>query len=434
MELLVAVVLAPFVVALLVAGLRQPLRVALPAYAFFLPYGSGLPAGLPSAFGSASSLVGVVLAVGLLVQLTTTRRGTPRLTAAVPVWLMFLGIAGASAFWSIAPQVTVRSFAVLAGLTILYALLAVSRIDRAALLRTENALILGAVVAVLYGLAQLLLLGGLPTDDQGSPRFGNGLLGPNNQAAALLLPLAIALARTAARPRVLDRLAHAVLAGLMLVGIIMTGSRGGLLAAAVTAALVVMLTPRGRGALMGFGAVAAAMLALVLLVNPAGVGERQTNQTDSSGRAEIWRVGIHACQSVCLTGSGWGTFPRLYAQERASVPDVRVLRRGTAFEPHNIWLLAAVEAGFVGLVLLSAGLFLTLVDALRLPVGVRGPPIAALAGTLAAGFFLSNLEFKFFWMMLAYVALVANCTDTPSGSVVEPDARYRAGAGERTSA
>lgn len=414
--MLVAAFVVPFAIAFFVASMREPLRVALPAYALLLPYGSGLPAGLPSAFGSASSLTGLILGIGLLVQLATTRRGAPGLTAAAPLWLMFLGVAGVSVFWSMAPQVTVRSFAVLAGLVILYLLLVVSRIDREALQRTENALILGSVIVVGYGLAQLLFLGGLPSDTGGSPRFGNGLLGPNNQAAALILPMAISLTRTAVRPRLWDRLAHAGFAGLMLIGILMTGSRGGLLAAAVTGGVVALLTPRGRGALVSFGVAAMLVLAVVLLVNPVGVGARQANQTDSSGRSEIWRVGITACQTVCVTGSGWGTFPRLYAQERASVPDVRVLRRGTAFEPHNIWLLAAIEAGFVGLVLMTAALLMTLVDALRLPTALRGPPVAALIGTLSAGFFLSNLEFKFFWMVLAYVALTASCTRADGAS------------------
>jgi hypothetical protein len=50
----------------------------------------------------------------------------------------------------------------------------------------------------------------------------------------------------------------------------------------------------------------------------------------------------------------------------------------------------------------------TVADAVRLPARLRGPPLAALLGTLAAAMFLSNLEYKFFWMALVMVALSRN--------------------------
>ncbi len=78
---------------------------------------------------------------------------------------------------------------------------------------------------------------------------------------------------------------------------------------------------------------------------------------------------------------------------------------GTAYQPHNILLLAAVEAGVVGLVLVVLGLGTALLGALRLPRVMRGPPAAAMLGTLVSSIFLSNLEFKFFWAVLAYVVI-----------------------------
>src|SRR5680860_273826 len=89
LQLLIAGALAPLVVVFLVASFRQPLKVALPVYAALLPFGSGLTTGLPSAFGSVSSLAGVVLTLALTGQLMTSRRGSSTLTSSLPVWLMF---------------------------------------------------------------------------------------------------------------------------------------------------------------------------------------------------------------------------------------------------------------------------------------------------------------------------------------------------------
>ena len=36
---------------------------------------------------------------------------------------------------------------------------------------------------------------------------------------------------------------------------------------------------------------------------------------DSTGRTEIWRLGLSACSDHCLAGSGWGTFPDVYQDQ-----------------------------------------------------------------------------------------------------------------------
>lgn len=415
-DLLVPALLAPFILAFAVASFRSPLRIALPVYAFLLPYGSGLSLGVGTSFGSLSSLMGLLLTAALAAQLVTSHQGAPRLQAPVPIWLAFVGVAGASLLWSIAPGMTVSGWLVLASQTTLFALLALSRVDPPVLRRFETAVVAGALVSVLWGLAQLLLLGGLPSDS-GTGRFGNGLLGPNNQAASLLLPLAITVTRWAAGHGRRARYGNALASALLVIGIVMTGSRGGLLAMAVTLAVVVVAYPGGRRRLLVASGAVTAVIVLMLTLNPAGLGERQLNQQgSSSGRAEIWSVGLHACPQYCGVGAGWGTFARVYETERSDVPDLRVLRRGTAYEAHSIWLMAAIEVGLTGLVLLAAGLAVTFLDALRLPAAARAAPLAALCGTVFAGFFLSNLEYKFFWMVLAYVAMSRSSADLP-GSV-----------------
>jgi O-antigen ligase len=107
----------------------------------------------------------------------------------------------------------------------------------------------------------------------------------------------------------------------------------------------------------------------------------------------------------CLTGSGWGTFPTVYAQELASTPQARVQPRGSTFEPHNIFILAGIELGLPGLLLLIGGIAVSAASALRLPERMRAAPTAALLSTVVSSFFLSNMKFKFFWAVLAFVAV-----------------------------
>jgi O-antigen ligase len=186
----------------------------------------------------------------------------------------------------------------------------------------------------------------------------------------------------------------------------MTGSRGGLLATVVVLGVSLLLATAGRAIRVTLLAAAAVLVVVVVVLAPGGVGQRQIKEgANSSGRSDIWAVGLYACRFYCLAGAGGGAFPTVYHEELESVPDARVQERGNSFEPHNIFLLAVIEVGVLGLVLIVVGLSSALAGALRLPSGMRGPPAAALIGTVVSSFFLSNLEFKFFWAVLAYVAI-----------------------------
>ena len=405
LTLLLVVAASPLLIAYVVACLRDPLRWAMPPYAVLIPFSSLLSVA-PGPFGSVSTLLGLLLGVALVFQLVTSRRKSAHLPAAVPVWLAFLALSGFTLFWSVAPRATADDFLILASQVLLFVAIVLTGFDATTLRRLETALLLGGVLIVTYGLAQVTVLGGLPGKPEGggAARFGDELLGANNQAAALLLPLAIAAARALTGPRN-SRLLHGAATLLILFGILMTGSRGGLLATVVVLAAVLVLGPARVAIKVALAAAAAVVLLVVLVANPGGFGARQLEREGSSGRTDIWAVGAHACRLYCLTGAGWGGFPVVYQQELAAVPEARIQERGTNFEPHNIFLLAAVETGVLGLVLVTLGLILALLSAMRLPRAMRAPPAAAVLATLLSSFFLSNLGYKFFWAVLIYVAV-----------------------------
>jgi O-antigen ligase len=400
--------LSPLVIAYVVACFRNPLRYALPPYCVLIPFGSAFKV-VPGAFGGASSLLGLLLGAALVTQLVTTRRGSARLPLAVPVWLAFLALSGFSLFWSIAPGASFLDFRVLASQVLLVVALVLMRFDERTLRLFATSLMAGGLAVVMYGLAQITLLGGLPGKrtgpGDGPPRFGDDLIGANNEAAALLLPLAIAASRALSESG-RSRWIHSTITLLLLVGILMTGSRGGLLGA-VTVFIVVLWLGNARRALKVTVAIAMPVfLAVVLIFQPAGFGKRQVdNSTSSSGRTDIWLVGAQSCSKYCLFGAGWGDFPTVYEQELASTPEARVQPRGATFEPHSIFLLAVIELGLPGLVLLLIGFAVSLASAWRLPAAMRAPPVAALLSTMVSSFFLSNMKYKFFWAVIAYVAV-----------------------------
>jgi hypothetical protein len=402
------VAVSPLVLAYVIACFRNPVRYALPPYAVLIPFGSSFKLA-PGAFGGVSSLLGLLLGVALVTQLITTRRGSVRIPLAVPVWLAFLALSGFSLFWTIAPGATFLDFRILASQVLLLVALVLTRFDERSLRLYATSLMVGGIAVVCYGLAQITLLGGLPGrrtgPGDGPPRFGDDLLGANNEAAALLLPLAVAASRALTETG-RSRLFHGAATLLLLLGILMTGSRGGLLGALVVFVVVLWFGVAPRARKVAIAVTVTVLLSLALVFQPFGFGRRQVeNSTNSSGRTDIWLVGAQACPLYCLGGAGWGAFPTVYQQELSSTPEARVQPRGATFEPHSIFLLAVIELGLPGLVLLIVGLVVAVVSAWRLPVGMRAPPLAALLSTVVSSFFLSNMNFKFFWAVIAYVAI-----------------------------
>jgi len=421
-DVVLALVALPVVLAVTLVLIQRPLSLALPAFAATLPLGGLISVGA-SRYNSLSSLLGLVLVVGLLVQVVAGRRVAGPMSVTVPLWLLFVGAAGATTLWSLAPSTTAAGFLLLGSLCAIYVLVSITPADRGILRRTENGLLVGGIAVTCYGMAQLLFLG-FPAHVAGAVsapvgRFGNDMLGPDNEAVSLLLPMVVAARRSVTAESRRQRAAYLGVAALMLVGILMTGSRGGLIASVVCGLTLALADRRGRRTLLTCTVVAVLLGGVAFFLHPFGIAERTVEITSTSGRTAIWRVGLAACPQYCPLGAGWETFPLVYAETQASVPDAQVLvGPGGSYQPHNVILLVAIELGIPGLVLLFAVLGATVADALRLPAHLRGPPLAALLGTLAAAMFLSNLEYKFFWMTLVMVALSRNVAQ---GETAAPD-------------
>ncbi len=438
--IVMALVVGLVMIGPVIVCLRRPLEVTLPLYAALIPYGplialkhspKGNDASMWTRFGTLSSLVGVLLVVGLLLTLIAGRRVAVPMSPTIPLWLLMLGVAGATTLWSLDPLHSANGFLSLGSLSIVYILVALSHVDRRILTRTENGLLIGGVTVCLYGLAQFFLLGGFPNDVAGQPsgsggRFGNDMLGPNNEAIALMLPLFLAVSRSLTRQDARTRNLYSGIAALMLLGIVMTGSRGGILAAIAAGLVMTITSKQGRRRLLTYTAAGVAFGAIAFFLHPLGLAQRDVTTGSSSGRTDIWRVGLAACPHYCPLGAGWETFPVVYAETQPTVPDAAVLvGQGGSYQPHNVILLVAIELGVPGLILLFAVLGTTLVEAIRLPAWLRGPPLAALVATYVSAMFLSNLEFKFFWMALIMVAMSRNLSIVEDPTNVDGISRRR---------
>jgi O-antigen ligase len=403
-----ALAVLPLALATAVIGLRMPVAL-LALYAVLIPAGSGihLPIGAPAPFDTASTLAGLVASAGIAAHLVAARRRAARLSPTVPVWLLLFALAVIASLWSVNRTDTFSDLFVLASLIGMYVAASLLRVGPRDVGLLSAGIAFGGAIAGAAGLyqlatSQIALSGG------DIARFRLGGAGPegdpNITAASLLLPLAVGLGRGVRAERLRSRVLYLAAAALAMAGLVLTSSRGGLVAAVVLIAVLAATEPRRRIA-AAYVLVPLAVVAPVAAAAPQTLTHRLGNES-STGRTGIWRVGLAACQQYCWYGSGWHTFADVH--ERVFLQRTKGTTRHLRFEAHNFLLEAAVELGFIGVALIVTGLFLTVRALVRAPAAVRGPPLAALAGILASNAFLSNFDFKYFWLALVYALIVAN--------------------------
>src|SRR5919201_2504156 len=222
------------------AMVRRPGRTILPLYAGLVPVGSvfSLPIPLPPPFNSLSSLLGALAIVAVLLHLAIFRR--PRVPELpVGLWLLFLAWICTTISWTIDPSSSKQALMLALPLLLLVFVCAVLRFDERDLYAWRLAIILGGIAVGLYAFSLLIRGAPLPTHgvtQRFSIQTGVGELDPNILAASLLLPISLSVERLLLGGSVLLRpRTWRVLGGagvfFCLAALLLTGSRGGVVAA-----------------------------------------------------------------------------------------------------------------------------------------------------------------------------------------------------------
>jgi O-antigen ligase len=346
------------------------------------------------------------------------------------MWLLFLSWASWTILWAGDVDSAVRTLLIALPLIALVVLASIVPVEGADLDALRVAIIISGVMVGGYALYLLLSGAVLPTHGV-SRRFAIASTSqptdPNILAASLLLPLALSIERMvfggvrwwSNRAWVCFGVTGTFLIAL---AIVMTGSRGGLIAGI----LVVVLTLYACGVEGGRERVwrivtsaAAVVLATAFLstasslVSPGGgilsdlwssppVRRILENRAESSGRVEIWAVGLTACETHCAWGAGIGNFAETFSNFYASsglLNDV-----GSERPAHNLLLNLIVETGLVGLTLFLLALTAEWRSLSQPALSRLAPSLKpALLALLVANVFLSAVWFKYFWLLFLLI-------------------------------
>jgi O-antigen ligase len=202
---------------------------------------------------------------------------------------------------------------------------------------------------------------------------------------------------------------------LCLLGLVLTLSRGGLVALVLTAIAFAVGGGEWRAKwIAGLSILLLLVVTYFAAVAPPEARQRVTRVNGGTGRTSLWTVGVRMFEARTKTGVGIGNFPvasiHYLLQPGAIQRDDLIISKPLV--AHNTYLQFAAETGLPGvslfLLLVASSLGATLRSA-RTFRGHERPELEVLArslfaatiGYLAASLFISSNYSKLLWMLLA---------------------------------
>ena len=236
-------------------------------------------------------------------------------------------------------------------------------------------------------------------------KTATGRADPNDLAAGLILAFALCIAAATSNERAGWRISGALLALLLFVAVLATGSRGGLMAALL---VVLWIAIRARRRIVA-GTFVVAVIAISIM--QGDVWQRFVGDETGAGRSDIWKVGVAAFRQHWFVGSGIGTFPDAYNSMYLSVPHHFYINWSRP--AHDLIVQSFTELGIVGGILVLSAWWLQFRQ-LR-SIGRADPDLwlrvgleAATLGYFVAALFIDVLDIKQTWMIPILIAVVAN--------------------------
>ena len=267
----------------------------------------------------------------------------------------------------------------------------------------------GRVCAALYTIFQFLAGSGYHGTNRGSLISGTAAADPNYFAASLLLPLSLAIFGFLTPRSWFVRTGWLAATGTIAFGILVTMSRGSLLAVGVMILFYMYTGKVSRSMLIPL----VTIFVVLAFFLPETFFSRIETATKSggSGRTVIWQGGLVAFAHNAVAGAGLNNFPYAYRKNLGSAP---MLYGTTVWAPHNSYLEIAVDTGTIGLALMLTAIVAQLRIASRTRKRISNKlgsvVVAYEAGCYAillAVFFIGAIWEKWFWMawMLTAVAV-----------------------------
>ncbi len=409
----VAVVVAIAAAVALALAVHRPVLFPFLAYIGAVPFDNVLQTG----GGTITKFLGVASAIAFLLVMLDRRR-TIAPPIAIAGWAVFLVWSVASLMWANDPAFGAQSLLQVCELFILCTIAATLRVRAAEIPPMMIATVVGGVASSLYGV-YMFRSGHISQTDVLSQRlsisFGSGsFINADHFAAALVFPLAIALTGFL-RLRGWQRVASAVAFLLLLVGVLVSATRGSLVALGVMA-VYLAIVERRRVQLFVLGAIGLAASAAMPNI---WLRFLDPEQGGFGGRSGIWKIAGAAFREHWLLGAGTGNFRLAYRDAYLSVGQSGYFYHRWMEDSHNLIVNTGVELGVIGVVLVLAAWVLQFRTTSRIPRtsslgGVRSAIEAGTIGLFVVAMTVDIMWYKYLWIAFMLAVLARNAWETES--------------------
>lgn len=381
--------------------------------------------------GEATKAAALMLVLSWLAIVATSHEGHRRLFShpnAIYLLVVFVGWAAASSAWAEQPLAAAGSAFRYAAVGSLFLIAYAAVRKRADLLWVLGGFVAGALLSAAYGIFG-------PSVPDAAGRLSGAVGGANETAAVLVAGITLATALTAVlKGQPWLRVAAAASAVLCSYGVLLTVSRGALVALGVMLLVAVAVAGRWRTTVAVLALVlAAGVVTYFAVLAPPQARDRFEEVQGGTGRTDIWSVGWRMVEAHPIRGVGAGNY-----EDSA----VRYLLRPGAIEhsefivddpkvAHNIYLHVLAELGIVGVLVFLAIIAFALTCMLkaarafawlgdvRMEILARAV-FVAVAGILAADLFASEQYSKQLWLLLSLgpplLAIARNAAASPERS------------------
>lgn len=266
------------------------------------------------------------------------------------------------------------------------------------------AFVFGAVMSAVIGLLQ-----------SGGARLAGGIGDPDGEAALLAAALMLDVGLIATLPRDSAAKTLAVIGALIMgLGLLDTGSRGGFIALAAVLVAAVVLGGRWRGRAAGLVVIVAIVTPVYLFVLAPSAAVQHLSSSSSSGRTDLWKVGLKMFEANPIAGVGSGNFTVAsihYVQQAGDITRADLIV-DVPHAAHNTYLEIIDELGIPGFLMFMTIVIGSISAALRaariyerrgdkrFELMSRCLALAVIA-LLTADFFITNEYEHLLWLLLA---------------------------------
>ena len=395
-----------------------PVESAMGLAVLLLPFEYVTLLGTSSDGDSSRSLMSIalLLAFCVLVAVGIVGRRFQRPAATAAWWLLFITWTAATTAWAVEPQMALKYLPSAGALFLFYLAASSFRISEKEFDRIVWLTILGGALAALFSVYGFYYgAGAAQHATRATLAAGGGYVNPNRFGSTLLVPLAFAMARSFSAPHRWARMCALVLLVITSLGLLLTLSRGTILAAVVTTLVFLYrlnslklksLKPRLRRFLV----VAVLLMVGLAAAMPSTFFERfsESGSDRGSGRLDIWTAGLVMFMHYPIAGAGLNNFPVIYSKYAGYESHVYSNHGGA--DAHNVYLAISVEEGAVGLFLFLMAIRKQFQLVSRCRSRIVGSPVmlvcceAAFCGMLIICLFGNLLWDKAFWFVWVFLA------------------------------